>query len=455
VKKVTFPNTQNFSRALADGTELLNSLPTDLPAILVGDPFAEDWHAHAMQAKSAVGTLLDSNSTRRNLVFTTSTCAGNAIHISCHRKARHADRHHPKAPKSEWEGASLRNNRVNCNAILPLVSSRISSVPIMHVNAGLSDYQSAVSSVLGVGSQESMLWPLLHDIRFLLLRMAYGESLNTDCGGGSLASNCQLLFHQLRLANVLDKDAQLDQRSLSHHAHGLSAGCLLACSVLFRKDAAKSRTELARGVADATPMAALTSVVFHNTSPSGSRQSGHSSNESEKPHPKREWLVGRELFLRGLLMCAGRRHVLNLNCSGCESSRNLSGRKRSSSFADWDVVEEEDAERPAAPTEAPRPARRGGRPGRAAGRSPSSPTVEDFRNAFRPMITLFAIIDQLSAEFGMSMSDVQIEESGQRLAGVIDNCLRSRSIHELIRKANVPLDLGQMMDLLQKGMVVA
>lgn len=297
-------------------------------------------------------------------------------------------------------------------------------------------------------SPTSMLWPVLHDVRFLLLRMAYGEALNADCGGGSLASNCQLLFYQMQLAEMFDKEAQVDQRAQSQHAHGLSAGCLLACSVLFTKDSkSKSDTsDLAKGVADATPMAALTSIVFHNSQPCGSGKSGASS-EADKPHPKREWLVGRELFLRGLIMCAGRRHVLNLNNSGCQSSRTASGRKRSSSFADWDNVQEAaDDDRACGPRE--RKARR-----RAKGRH-SSPTVDDFQNAFRPMITLFAILDQLSAEFALSMDDVQIEESAQRMVQLIESCQRSRSIHELLRKAKVPLDNGQMMDLLQKGMML-
>ena len=450
VKKVSMPTSNTHcSRSAIDGTDLLMALPSTMPASLVGDPIAEDWYARGLQAKSAVEDREGSShsSSRRN-VYTTTTSAGNAIHMSCHRRARLADRNHPKAPKSEWEGASLRNNRVECNAILPLLSSQSSSVPLVHLNAGLSDYQSVVANIVD-SSPSCMLWPVLHDIRFLLLRMAYGESLSADCGGGSLTSNCQLLLYQLRLAELFDKEAQLDHRDQSHHVRGLSSGCLLACSLLFRKDAAKKPcTEMARGVADASPMAALTSIVFHNTLPCGSGSS--SSNDSAKPNPKREWLVGRELYLRALLMCAGRRHVLNLNSSGCQSNRSLSGRKRSFSFADWDEQREEGQDEDgAARSKRDKPARR--RPNR--GRS-TSPTVEDFQNAFRPMITLFAILDKLSAEFSASLDDVQIEESGQRLAGVIESCQRSRSIHELIGKANVPLDHAQMMDLLQMGMVL-
>jgi hypothetical protein len=101
--------------------------------------------------------------------------AGNAIHSSCHSKARAADRHHPKAPKSEWEGASLRNSRVNCNVVLPLVSTKSSKVPLVAVEMALSDYQTAIGNMLGA-RPKTMLWTVLNDVRLLLLRIAYGES---------------------------------------------------------------------------------------------------------------------------------------------------------------------------------------------------------------------------------------------------------------------------------------
>ena len=462
VKKVTLPTNKNYSRFAIDGTNLLKALPIKIPASSIGDPTVEGWFEQSQTARAAVESLSEPGtlaSARRNSTFTSTTSAGNAIHISCHRRARQADRNHPKAPKSEWEGASLRNNRVNCNVIIPLVSSRSSSVSILHVNAGLSDYQSTVSNILGA-TPPSMLWPILHDIRFLLLRMAYGESLNADCGGGSLTSNCQLLFYQLRMAEMFDKDAQLDQRSHSKHARGLSAGCLFACSILFTKDGKKSslsRSEMARGLADSAPMAALASIIFHNLRPCGSRQASSSAHtgESDRPHPKREWLVGRELFLRALLMCAGRRHVLNLNNSGCQSARSMSGRKRAASFTEWDMVQDDGEQE----TEIAFPEQSRAKPAllrQTRGRTiSSSPTVQDFQNAFRPMITLFAILDQVSAEFTLNMDDSKIEESAQRLASVIENCQRSRSIHELIKKANVPLDNRQMMELIQMGMVLA
>ena len=47
-----------------------------------------------------------------------------------------------------------------------------------------------------------MLWTMLHDVRLFLLRVAHGEPLNADCGGGSLASNLTFLFYHLRVARA-------------------------------------------------------------------------------------------------------------------------------------------------------------------------------------------------------------------------------------------------------------
>lgn len=456
-KKVVLPSGKNMSRSNIDGTNLLKALPTKMPVNLIEDPFAEEWFRQALEAKSVVQKLPVESSlsaNRRSSVFVTTTSAGNAIHISCHRRAKQADRTHPKAPKSEWEGATLRNNRVKCNCILPLISSRDSAVPLIDVNTGLSDYQSTLTNILG-SSLPCMIWHILHDIRFLLLRFAYGESLNADSGGGSLASNCQLLFHQMHLAETFAKEVDVEQKDNVLHAQGLSAGCLLACGMVFSENSKKENSDLLRAVADGTVMGAITSIIFYNTKPCGGGKLKVDIQPGKlKPHPKREWLIGRDLFLRGFIVCAGRRHVLNLNSSGCLPGRTLSGRKRSSSFAEWDNTDEE--KEAASPTEVA-PSRSKAKTRRRTGRSsgrPNIPSVDDFQNAFRPLVTLFAILDQLSAEFTQTMSDIQIESSSQRMVQVIEDCQASLGIQELLRKAKVPLDNGQMISLLQRGMVL-
>lgn len=49
----------------------------------------------------------------------------NLIHSSCHQAARQADSA-LRAPKREWEGATLRNGETLCNNLLPLKAGGVS-----------------------------------------------------------------------------------------------------------------------------------------------------------------------------------------------------------------------------------------------------------------------------------------------------------------------------------------
>ena len=49
----------------------------------------------------------------------------NLIHTSCHQAARVADSG-LRAPKREWEGATLRNGETLCNNLLPLKAAGVS-----------------------------------------------------------------------------------------------------------------------------------------------------------------------------------------------------------------------------------------------------------------------------------------------------------------------------------------
>jgi hypothetical protein len=452
VKKVSIPVDQGGSRTAIDGTELLQVLPSTMPDSIVGEPLLEEWYLLSRSAAESLPHKSDSpcSASKKNAIYTTTVSAGNAIHFSCHRTARTADRNHNKAPKSEWEGAILRNNRANCNVILPLVSSRSSKVPLIAVDSALTEHQGAVSNLLG-GTPKSMLWTVLFDVRLLLLRIAYGESLQADSGGGSLSSNCQLIFYQLLMADMFDKDAQVDQPKQSQHARGLSPGFLVACASIFAKDDPNDDNTnlLVRGIADAAPMACLTSLVFHNSG-------NDSTDATQHPHPKRQWLLGKDHFLRGLLICSGRRHALGIEGSGCVTrAAAAAARSRGvSSFADWQevIVDEDDdivmSTRGSSRTRAATSSRR-------RNTAADKPTIEDFSNALRPMITLYAVMNVLSEEFSLQMDDVQVEECSGRLVSAIEECQRARNIHELLKKADVSFDQEEIIDLLQKGMVAA
>jgi hypothetical protein len=449
VKKVSIPVNQCGGRTNIDGTVLLTSLPSSLPDSLIDSHAAVEWYPIGRSAgeelrESSRGSNTPSSvaSNRRATYFTTTVSAGNAIHFSCHSKARTADRNHPKAPKSEWEGASLRNSRVNCNVMMPLVSSRSSKVTLVAVDVALTDHQTAISNLLGA-RPKSMLWTAIHDVRLLLLRMAYGESLNTDCGGGSFVSNAKLLFYQLLMADMFEKDAQVDAPETSQHARGLSAGFLAACSIVkaddFNRDS--SSASLLRGIADAAPMAALTCILFHNTKDDFSSEET-SDDDQDVPHPKRRWVFGKESFLRGLIRCAGRRHALGIENSGCITARNNNNRNRSGSFAEWEMVEDDVPESSSSAS-------------RKSVKRSLKPDINDFRDALRPMITYYAIMDQLSTEFVPNMDDCKLEQCSNHLVQAIEGCQRSKGIHELLRKAKVTLDHDDIIEELQKGMCLA
>ena len=451
VKKVSVPPSQCGGRSSIDGTSLLTVLPlSSLPESLEDSLAAVEWYpagkavGEELRVSSRPSLSSSVASSRRATYFTTTVSAGNAIHFSCHTRARKADRNHPKAPKSEWEGASLRNSRVNCNVIMPLVSSRSSKVSLVAVDEALTDHQTAVSNLLGA-RPNSMLWNVLHDVRFLLLRMAYGEPLNADCGGGSLLSNCQLVLYQLHMADMFEKDAQMDAPETAQHARALSAGFLAASAITQADDYDKSnQTVLLRGLSDSALMASLTCILFHNT-----KDDYGSATDEDKPHPKRRWIMGKENFLRGLLNCAGRRHALGVENSGCLSGRNAGrSRSRSSSFAEWDIVDDGDAIMDIDSASIARESIK-------RDRSSSKAGIDDFRDALRPMLVYYAMMDQLSTDFVLNMDDVKVEEVANRLAQVIDNCQRSKGIHELLRKAKVTLDHDEIIDELQRGMISA
>jgi hypothetical protein len=479
VKKVTLPYNKGGGRGHLDGTALLMSLPQSLPGSLVNTNVDHEWFRwariagdslkNAPHAASITGTNASQN--RRSTQLITTVSAGNAIHCSCHAKARSADRNHPRAPKSksltgcidctvvpradsicvlfvtgEWEGASLRNSRVACNAILPLVSSKSSKVSLIAVDMALTEHQTAIANHLGQ-RPKSMLWVVLHDIRLLLLRMAYGEALNADCGGGSLSSNAALLFYQLFMADMFANDAEHDAPETAQHARFLSAGVLAASSILRAKDfdasGSSTAAALMKGIADSAPMAALCCILFNNTCD----EDPAVTDKAGAPHPRRRWALHKEEFLRGLIACAGRRHALNIEDSGCVTSKNRASRIRSSSFTEWDLVDDERSS-----GESGAPSRRKTHSS-MLGKKRGLPQIDDFANALRPMITLYAILDQLSSDFVVNMSDEVVEASAARLAETIEACQKSRSIHDLLQKAKATLDHEEIIEELQKGML--
>jgi hypothetical protein len=282
---------------------------------------------------------------------------------------------------------------------------------------------------------------VLHDVRLLLLRVAYGEPLNGDCGGGSLASNTALMFYQLFMADMFANDAEHDAPDVASHARALSGGFLAATKILKANDyqGAGSATagSLLRGIADSAPMAGLCCILFNNTKADSSNQNNH----EKMPHAERRWLANKELFLHGLLACAGRRHVLGADDSGCLLPKRGTPRAtKATGFTEWDSDNHVEPEASSRQTNN----------GKSGG-----PKIDDFALALRPMITLYAILDKLSSVFVVNMSDELVEQSVVKVVKKVEDCLKTKDIHELLIAAGVDMDHGQIIEELQKGLVSA
>ncbi|EWM26839.1 Zinc finger, ZZ-type [Nannochloropsis gaditana] len=150
---------------------------------------------------SASSSSPSSAGSRRSCRLVTTVSAFNLIHLSCHAEAARADRV-LKQPKGEWEGASLRNSRVSANGLLPIRGPQtspdaFSQAVDKHFARLKAFHQHAPVSRLGL---------VAHDVRFLLLRVSYGDSLRKDSGGGSLSSNLKLVPYQLAMAEYLKRE---------------------------------------------------------------------------------------------------------------------------------------------------------------------------------------------------------------------------------------------------------
>jgi hypothetical protein len=454
MKKVTIPFSQGGDKTDIDGTLMLLSLPVSCPRSIVGsqnESFFQKGKAAAigLQGTShALTASISGSSSSSRTSFITTVSAGNAIHCSCHARAKAADRSHPKAPKSEWEGASLRNSRVSCNVILPLASSKTSNVPLIAVESALAEVNTITTTILG-SRPSSMLWNVLHDVRLLLLRMSYGEALNADCGGGSSSSNFLLMLYQLYSCDMFSSNADLDDSQVARHARGLSHGFLAASSIVDSVDFTRQDTRskrLERGLTDAAPMAALCSILFYNST-DGSAASdtiAHDITDSDRkgPSPNRQWELHKDKFLAGLLRCAGHRNSLGITDSGCATSRGIStgSRKnveRARSFFDWNAEESSVAR------------------GASKKKIRGSSILEDYAVPLRPMISLYAILNSLSKEFVVNDTDENTLKSSERLASTLESCLKASCIVDLLDVAEITMDHDAICKYFEKGLLIS
>jgi E3 ubiquitin-protein ligase UBR4 len=354
-----------------------------------------------------------------------------------------------------------------------------------------------------------MLWTILHDLRLLLLRISYKESLSSDCGGGSLASNCQLIYYECLLIHLLDRNTETDddQMEYSIHAHGLSACLLAATAIVVDTDTLSNRpdptnssdhtnttmddmdascdvtrtrsstssfgmTLLTRHIADAATMGSLTSIVYHNTHADDTDASLTTAATiraklcdddvgSQIPHPKRQWIVGNDYFLQSLLLCAGRRYALGITGSGCSPSLSNHSSRSNSTCDDGNRTNMTTATTTTT-TSSSSTRRTNAHP---ASSSASTVTLDDLYMAIRPMIIYFAILHQISNDYtptGLAISSSSspttatkdaIELCVERLVQLITNCWKCRTMVELLSTTNIVMDQDTILLWFQKGMM--
>jgi hypothetical protein len=191
-------------------------------------------------------------STPYDLLFT-SVSHFNLIHVSCHAAAKAADSS-LRQPKREWQGATLRNGSVLCNALLPLAAPAAGPADTPYAAAvaafwqqqlaapsaseaaaaaGGSSGSSGRSSAAGDAaaaaaavtvslsrrcaafreSDSSLLRVTLvaADMATLLRRFAYGLSFSEEARGGGRASNARLLLALLQLGRYFVAEAATDE----------------------------------------------------------------------------------------------------------------------------------------------------------------------------------------------------------------------------------------------------
>lgn len=171
------------------------------------------------------------------------------IHAHCHDLALATEKEHPSSHrKDEWEGAQIRNGHAACNNLLPL----------RHAPSPMAPYAEAQRKYferVGVSPSSPLnrLELVCRDIRLLMLRVAFEESLIVHTGGGSIESNLSLLVPLLQLASFHAK-----AQPLSHHHHHQQQqqreiDYLLVCNAVTSKCDASGQSE---GAASAAASAA-------------------------------------------------------------------------------------------------------------------------------------------------------------------------------------------------------
>ncbi|EFC48519.1 hypothetical protein NAEGRDRAFT_57108 [Naegleria gruberi] len=137
----------------------------------------------------------------------------NTIHSSCHTLAVTADQNR-NPPKTEWEGAQIRNSFTKCNALFPFKGPKTSA---SNYSNAVQKYVSDLSLVKNTGRESFDL--LSHDLMLLLNKFAKEESFSKDSGGGSAIHQVKLIPFMIQMGiyilDTLNKNRETQETLLT------------------------------------------------------------------------------------------------------------------------------------------------------------------------------------------------------------------------------------------------
>ena len=137
----------------------------------------------------------------------------NLIHYRCHQEAVKADKK-LKPPKSEWDGAMIRNAHTLTNALFPLLlpptaDTADDDVSFDQYAQAVETYWSRFQFSTRLTLPRFML--VMEDIKMLMMRYANEESFSADSRGGGKESNVALLVYLMQMALMCFSQCQIGE----------------------------------------------------------------------------------------------------------------------------------------------------------------------------------------------------------------------------------------------------
>ena len=117
----------------------------------------------------------------------------NPIHLQCHKEAARAEKSMRK-PKTEWEGATIRNQHTKCNNWFPVWGPQI---PKHDYAGGVQWMYSSYPTV------DNRLCNEVYNLKILIEKFAYEESFSKESRGGGPEHNMQAIPYMLQLIYFL------------------------------------------------------------------------------------------------------------------------------------------------------------------------------------------------------------------------------------------------------------